>query len=214
MKRLFALLMLLFIPLAHAETPPVMLLPQGHICLASEPVGPNAEHRLLALAEPEANAVKLAMAARGEDGIYRVEALSRMIITLHDWNPDAVWMQDKWQDGRPYFWWGAGEPDTTEEFYLMFGQNADGVWMVTSGYDTFNITGNTYHFTYDEPGFIQVSGETVSPAILWPTELSMQLEGFCLYEFDQVCGPALRYLDSFSLTHTVDEQDETYRIIW
>ena len=39
MKRLVLLLMLLCIPLAHGETPPVMLLPQGHICFGSEPVG-------------------------------------------------------------------------------------------------------------------------------------------------------------------------------
>ncbi len=214
MKRLFALLILLCIPMAHAETPPVMLLPEGHICLDSEPVGPNTEHRLLVLAEPEANAVKLAIAARGDDGIYCVEALSGMIITLHDWNPDAVWMLDKWQDGRPYFWWGVGKPDTTVEFYLLLDQDADLGWMITNGFYVENITGNTYQFTYDEPGFIQVSGETISPAIVWPAELSMQLEGFVLYEVDQACGPALRYLDSFALTHKVDEQDETYRIIW
>lgn len=214
MKRLFVLLMLLCLSQAHAEAPPVMLLPQGHICLASEPVGPNAEHRLLALAEPEENAVKLAMAARGEDGIYRVEALSGMIITLDVWNPDAIWMLDKWKDGQPYFWWGVGKPDTTDEFYLLLEQDADLGWMVTNGFYVENITGNTYNFTYAEPGFLQVSGETISPAILWPTELSMQLEGFVMYEVDQVCGPALRYLDRFSLTHTVDEQDETYRIIW
>lgn len=96
----------------------------------------------------------------------------------------------------------------------MFGQNADGVWMVTSGFYVENITGNTYQFSCDEPGCIQVSGDTISPAILRPTELPMTLEGFTLYELDLVCGPALRYLSAFTLTHTVDEQDETYRIIW
>lgn len=214
MKPLFILLMLLCVPLAHAETPHVMLLPEEHVCLASEPVGPNAEHRLLVLAAPEENVVKLAMAARGEDSIYRVEALSGMILTLDVWNPDAVWMLDKWQDGHPYFWWGVGKPDTTVEFYLLLEQDADLGWMVTNGFYVENITGNTYHFTYDEPGFIQVSGETISPAIVWPTELSMQLEGFVLYEVDQTCSPALRYLDSFALTHKVDEQDESYCIIW
>ena len=214
MKRLVLLLMLLCIPLAHAETPPVMLLPQGHTCLASIPVGAGNEYRLMALANQAENAVKLAIAARGEDGVYRVEALSGMVLTLDAWDPDAVWMQDKWQDRRPSFWWGAGEPETAEEFFLMFGQNADGVWMVTSGYVTRHITGVTCHFSLAEPGFLQVSGETISPAILWPTELSMQLEDFDLYEVDQACGPALRYLETFSLTHTVDEQDETHRIVW
>lgn len=214
MKRIFLLLMLLCIPLAHAEAPPVMLLPPGHTCLASVPVGAGNEFRLLALGSQEENAVKLAIAAQGEDGVYRMEALSGMIITLDVWDPDAVWMIDKWQDGRPSFWWGAGEAKTTQEFFLMFGQNADGVWMVTSGYVTFRITGVTYHFSLAEPGFLQVSGETISPAILWPTELSMQLEGFVLNEVDQACAPALRYLETFALTHTVDEQDETHRIVW
>lgn len=214
MKRLFLLLMLLCLPLAHAEAPPVMLLPQGHTCLDSVPVGAGAEYRLTALANQAENAVKLAIAARGEDGVYRVEALSGMILTLDVWDPDAVWMQDKWQDGRPSFWWGVGEPETTEEFFLMFGQNADGVWMVTSGYVTCRITGVTCQFSHAEPGFLQVSGETISPAILWPTELTMQLEGFTLHEVGQACTPALRYLEAFSRTHRVDEQDETYRIVW
>ena len=214
MKRLIALLLLLYFPLAQAEAPSVTLLPQGHFCLASAPVGPDAAHRLLALSEPETSTVKLAIAARDEEGIYRIEALSGRILSLNAWDPDAVWMIDKWQDSRPSFWWGGGEPETTEEFFLMFGQNADGMWMVTSGYDTFHITGVTYQFSSWMPGFLEVCGETISPAILWPTELSMTLDGFTLYEVDQVCGPALRYLDAFSLTHTVDEQDETYRIIW
>lgn len=214
MKRFFALLMLLYIPLAHAETPPVMFLPQGHICLDSVPVGANAEYRLLVVAEPEANAVKLAIAARDENGIYRVEALSRMIITLHDWNPDAVWLLDKWQDGRPYCWWGASEAHTTVEFFLQMEQNADTEWVVSSGFFTDNITGVTYHFSYEEPGFLQVSGETISPMIVWPTELPMKLEDFHLHEVDQVCSHALRHLEIFSLEHSFGEQDETHPIIW
>lgn len=214
MKHLFALLMLLLFPLAQAEVPPIMLLPQGHICLDSEPVGPNAGYRLLVLAEQEANAVKLAIAARDEGGVYRIAAMSGMILSLNVWDPDAVWITDKWQDGRPAFWWGVGEPETTEEFFLMFGQNADGVWMVTSGYRTSHITGITYQFSSWLPGYLEVCGATISPAILWPTTLPMTLEDFTLYEVDQVCGPALRYLEIFSMTHTVDEQDETYRIVW
>ena len=214
MKRLVLLLMLFCLPLAHAEAPPVMLLPQGHTCLAGVPVGAGNEYRLTALASQEENAVKLAIAARGEDGVYRVEVLSGMVLTLDVWAPDAVWMIDKWQDGRPSFWWGVGEPETTEEFYLMFRQNANGVWMVTSGYVTCHITGVTCQFSLAEPGYLQVSGETISPAILWPTELSMQLEDFVLYEVDQTCSSALRYLETFALTHTVDELDDTYRIVW
>ena len=137
MKRLFVLFTLLFIPLAHAEAPLVICLPEGHLCLASTPVGADEVHRLLALSEPESNAVKLAIAAQDEGGVYRVEALSGRILSLQVWDPDAVWMLDKWQDSRPYFWWGVGETAATEEFFLMLGQNADGVWMVTSGCCTF-----------------------------------------------------------------------------
>ena len=214
MKRLLLLLLLLWISRACAESPPVMLLPQGYTCLASVPVGAENEYRLMALAQPEENAVKLAIAARGEDGVYRMEVLSGMILTLDAWDPDAVWMLDTWQNGRPFFWWGAGEERKTEEFYLQLEQTADLGWVVSSGFMTDNITGITCHFTCGEPGFLQVSGETISPAILWPTELSMSLEGFCLHALDEACGPALRYLETFTLTHTVDEQDEVYQIVW
>ena len=214
MKRLLMLLMLLWICHACAESPPVMLLPQGHTCLASVPVGAEEEYRLMALANQEENAVKLAIAAREDDGVYRVEALSGMIINLHEWDPDAVWMQDKWQDGRPYFWWGAGERSTTSEFYLQLEQTADLGWVVSSGFMTDNITGITCHFSCDAPGLVQVSGETISPAIIWPTELSVALEDFCLHTLDEVCSSALRYLEVFSLAHPFGAQDEVYHIVW
>ena len=213
MKRLLMLLLLCFFH-ACAESPPVMLLPQGHTCLASVPVGAEEEYRLMALANQEENAVKLAIAVREDDGVYRVEALSGMILSLDGWDADAVWMQDKWQDRHPYFWWGAGGERKTSEFYLQFEYTADLGWVVASGYMTDNITGLTYHFICDTPGLVQVSGEPISPAIVWPTGLSMQLEDFVLYEVDQACGPSLHYLETFALTHMVDEQDETYRIIW
>lgn len=90
MKRLLTFLMMLLIPLAQAEAPPVMCFPEGHLCLASVPVGADEAHRLLAVAEPESNAVKLAIAARDEGGVYRIEALSGRILSLYAWDPGAV----------------------------------------------------------------------------------------------------------------------------
>lgn len=214
MKRLMALLMLLFMPTAHAEAPPVILLPEGLFCLADAPVGSGAETRLLVTAEPDANAVRLAIAVRDEDGVCRLEALSGPFLPLDNWNPDALWLQDKWQDGRPCFWWGAGKPETMDEIYLQLGQNATGTWTVTSGFVKSNITGDAWSFSQDEPGFLQVNGETISPAIVWPTTVSLTLEGFDLPSLAAVCRDALVYLEDFKQRHTVDEQDEIYRINW
>lgn len=218
MKRfiLMTALLMLFCLAACAETaaPTILHLPEGHIGLDFTPVGGETEALLAVVAEEDENIVKLAIAEKAEDGAYLIVAMSGMIITADDWDPDCVWMQDKFDNSRPYFWYGAGEKKTTVEFYLQLEQDTDLGWMITSGFLAEKITGNTYHFSYEEPGYLQVSGETISPAIVWPTELSMQLEDFVLYEVDQVCGHALRYLDSFDLTHTLGEQDETYRIIW
>lgn len=214
MKRLLMLLMLLWLSHACAESPPVMLLPQSHTCLVSVPVGAGEEYRLMALAHQEESAVKLGIATRGDDGIYRVDTLSGMVIPLDAWDSDAAWMQDKWQDGRPFFWWGAEKETKTEEFYLQFEQTPDLGWVVSSGFMTNNLTGVTCQFRFEAPSFVQVSGETISPAIIWPTELSMAVEGFCLHAFAEVCSNALQYLEVFTLEQPFGAQDEVYQIVW
>ena len=42
----------------------------------------------------------------------------------------------------------------------------------------------------------------------------MKLEGFDITVIQKECEDALEYLDEFDKTHGLDEQDDTYKIIW
>lgn len=214
MKRIIAMLLLLYAGIAYAEAPYVIALPEGLALLENATVGNDGDCLLLALSEDATHSVKLAIADKMPDGIFRITALSGLIINLDAWDPDEIWMLDKWDDGHPYFWYGTNASHPGDECYLNLEQNADGVWMVASGFTMDHVTGLMNQFYQEEAGYLVVNSDTISPAIRWPSDLPMTLEGFVLHEVDDVCSQANRYLDTFDLEHPFGAQADTYEIIW
>ena len=64
-------------------------------------------------------------------------------------------------------------------------------------------TGEDYMFVY----------ETAFPQIEWPIGDNLNLEGFDITIVQRECEDALEYLDEFDKTHSLGEQDDTYKII-
>ena len=56
--------------------------------------------------------------------------------------------------------------------------------------------------------------ETAFPQIEWPIGDNLNLEGFDITIIQRECEDALEYLDEFDKTHSLGEQDDTYRIKW
>ena len=56
--------------------------------------------------------------------------------------------------------------------------------------------------------------ETAFPQIEWPIGDNLNLEGFDITIIQRECEDALEYLDEFDKTHSLGEQDDTYKIIW
>ncbi|MBQ8555593.1 MAG: hypothetical protein IJ438_06945 [Clostridia bacterium] len=208
-------LLLCIVPGANAE--PVaaeieVALPAGYSIFDGLWIAGTQENVFLLLGSEEENAMKLAVASQKAEELYRIDALSSKILDYDMHASEAGHMSDHWTDGHPYFWWGAGERKTDEEIYLQIEQDADLGWMVSYGFvktDEVN-----YHFGYEEPGVLGICGETISPLILWPTNLTMTLEGFDLAEAERVSLEALAYLDVFKQNHEINDQDERYRIVW
>ncbi len=204
--RLILLVMLVTLAFSAAAEPAVVALPEGCICLDIITL-PDGGHLLLLGDEPE-NAVRLA-AADGQE----ITAMTGPLLPLADYDPGLAYFTVDWRDDAPIFWWGTSNVVRTRELYIRLAET-DGGWHVTSGYVYDPFTPVKYTFSQQEPGLLWVSGDLPYPEIEWPTDISMALDGFDPDALEQVCLKALAYLEDFSMNHTVDEQDEKYRINW
>lgn len=160
----------------------------------------------------------LAVATQMEDGAYQLIAQSKPVLSYETYCSGRVVMMDKWDDGRPYFWYYIGN---YINYYLLASDAGDGTWIVHSGYidahgGYTDVCEEDIHFNFyisDREDYMFVY-ETAFPQIEWPIGDNLNLEGFDITIIQRECEDALEYLDEFDKTHSLDEQDDTYKIIW
>ena len=165
----------------------------------------------------------LAVATQMEDGTYQLIAqskpvLSYPVLSYEKYCLGRVEMMDKWDDGRPYFWYYVGN---YINYYLLASDAGDGTWIVHSGYidahggyiDACEEDIDFNFYISDSEDYMLVY-ETAFPQIEWPIGDNLNLEGFDITIIQRECEDALEYLDEFDKTHSLGEQDDTYKIIW
>ena len=159
----------------------------------------------------------LAVATQMEDGAYQLIAQSKPVLSYETYCSGRVVMMDKWDDGRPYFWYYIGN---YINYYLLASDAGDGTWIVHSGYidahgGYTDVCEEDIHFNFyisDREDYMFVY-ETAFPQIEWPIGDNLNLEGFDITIVQRECEDALEYLDEFDKTHSLGEQDDTYKII-
>ena len=164
------------------------------------------------------NVMWLAVATQMEDGAYQLIAQSKPVLSYETYCSGRVVMMDKWDDGRPYFWYYIGN---YINYYLLASDAGDGTWIVHSGYidahgGYTDVCEEDIHFNFyisDREDYMFVY-ETAFPQIDWPIGDNLNLEGFDITIIQRECEDALEYLDEFDKTHSLGEQDDTYKIIW
>ena len=160
----------------------------------------------------------LAVATQMEDGAYQLIAQSKPVLSYETYCSGRVVMMDKWDDGRPYFWYYVGN---YINYYLLASDAGDGTWIVHSGYidahggyiDACEEDIDFNFYISDSEDYMLVY-ETAFPQIEWPIGDNLNLEGFDITIIQRECEDALEYLDEFDKTHSLGEQDDTYKIIW
>ena len=160
----------------------------------------------------------LAVATQMEDGTYQLIAQSKPVLSYETYCSGSVEMMDKWDDGRPYFWYYVGN---YINYYLLASDAGDGTWIVHSGYidahggyiDACEEDIDFNFYISDSEDYMLVY-ETAFPQIEWPIGDNLNLEGFDITIIQRECEDALEYLDEFDKTHSLGEQDDTYKIIW
>lgn len=166
-------------------------LPDGYEVFDAAWIGGAQDQALLLLGSRAEDAVRLAVGVRREGEGSEIVAMSRSLFPFDELEPVNCWMQDKWQNGQPYFWWGAGERKMEREIYLALYTDSAGEWVVSYGYVA-DGQGTVQHaFWQEEPGVMTVRGDTNYPQIEWRTDVSMQLEGFDLAAVEDVCREAM-----------------------
>ena len=164
------------------------------------------------------NVMWLAVATQMEDGAYQLIAQSKPVLSYETYCSGRVVMMDKWDDGRPYFWYYIGN---YINYYLLASDAGDGTWIVHSGYidahggytDVCEEDIDFNFYISDSEDYMLVY-ETAFPQIEWPIGDNLNLEGFDITIIQRECEDALEYLDEFDKTHSLGEQDDTYKIIW
>ena len=160
----------------------------------------------------------LAVATQMEDGAYQLIAQSKPVLSYEKYCLGSVEMMDKWDDGRPYFWYCVGN---YINYYLLASDAGDGTWSVHSGY--IDAHGGyidackediDFNFYMSDSEDYMIVYETAFPQIEWPIGDNLKLEGFDITIIRRECGDALEYLEVFKKTHSLDEQDDTYKTIW
>ena len=160
----------------------------------------------------------LAVATQMEDGAYQLIAQSKPVLSYETYCSGSVEMMDRCDDGRPYFWYSIGN---YINYYLLASDAGDGTWIVHSGYidahggytDVCEEDIDFNFYISDSEDYMLVY-ETAFPQIEWPIGDNLNLEGFDITIIQRECEDALEYLDEFDKTHSLGEQDDTYKIIW
>ena len=160
----------------------------------------------------------LAVATQMEDGAYQLIAQSKPVLSYETYCSGSVEMTDRWDNGSPYFRYSLAHEIN---LYLSASDAGDGTWIVHSGYidahgGYTDVCEEDIHFNFyisDREDYMFVY-ETAFPQIEWPIGDNLNLEGFDITIIQRECEDALEYLDEFDKTHSLGEQDDTYKIIW
>ena len=167
----------------------------------------------------------LAVATQMEDGAYQLIAQSKPVLSYETYCSGSVEMTDRWDNGSPYFRYSLAHEIN---LYLSASVAGDGTWIVHGGNVDFyeeNIDFNSYASSCEDSGAYREASipygedymlvyETAFPQIEWPIGDNLKLEGFDLSIIQIECLAALEYLKEFDKTHSLGEQDDTYRIKW
>ena len=164
------------------------------------------------------NVMWLAVATQMEDGAYQLIAQSKPVLSYETYCSGSVEMTDRWDNGSPYFRYSLAHEIN---LYLSASVAGDGTWIVHSGYidahgGYTDVCEEDIHFNFyisDREDYMFVY-ETAFPQIEWPIGDNLNLEGFDITIIQRECEDALEYLDEFDKTHSLGEQDDTYKIIW
>ena len=160
----------------------------------------------------------LAVATQMEDGAYQLIAQSKPVLSYETYCSGRVVMMDRWDNGSPYFRYSLAHEIN---LYLSASVAGDGTWIVHSGYidahggytDVCEEDIDFNFYISDSEDYMLVY-ETAFPQIEWPIGDNLNLEGFDITIIQRECEDALEYLDEFDKTHSLGEQDDTYKIIW
>ena len=144
----------------------------------------------------------LAVATQMEDGTYQLIAQSKPVLSYETYCSGSVEMMDKWDDGRPYFWYYVGN---YINYYLLASDAGDGTWIVHSGYidahggyiDACEEDIDFNFYISDSEDYMLVY-ETAFPQIEWPIGDNLNLEGFDITIIQRECEDALEYSRLFS----------------
>ena len=167
----------------------------------------------------------LAVATQMENGTYQLIAQSKPVLSYETYCLGSVEMTDRWDNGSPYFRYSLVHEIN---LYLSASDAGDGIWIVHGGNVDFyeeNIDFNFYASSCEDSGAYREASipygedymlvyETAFPQIEWPIGDNLNLEGFDITIIQRECEDALEYLDEFDKTHSLGEQDDTYKIIW
>ncbi len=176
-------------------------LPQGYEVYDAAWIGSGQDQALLLLGSREEDAVKLAVGVRREGEASEIAALSQSLFSFDELEPVNCWMQDKWNDGKPYFWWGGGTPKKEKEIYLRIRCDDAGEWQVSGGHVADGMGNVLLAFWQDEEeGVLTIRGEMTNLQIDWRTDVSMALEGFDLSAVEAVCREALAFAEALGQT--------------
>ena len=160
----------------------------------------------------------LAVATQMEDGAYQLIAQSKPVLSYETYCSGSVEMTDRWDNGSPYFRYSLAHEIN---LYLSASVAGDGTWIVHGGNVDFH-GGYTdvceedidFNFYISDSEDYMLVYETAFPQIEWPIGDNLNLEGFDITIIQRECEDALEYLDEFDKTHSLGEQDDTYKIIW
>ena len=164
------------------------------------------------------NVMWLAVATQMEDGAYQLIAQIKPVLSYETYCSGSVEMTDRWDNGSPYFRYSLAHEIN---LYLSASVAGDGTWIVHSGYidahggytDVCEEDIDFNFYISDSEDYMLVY-ETAFPQIEWPIGDNLKLEGFDLSIIQKECLAALEYLKEFDKTHSLGEQDDTYRIKW
>ena len=170
-------------------------LPAGYEGIDGTWIGGNTEYAFLLLGCKEENALRLAVVNQVEERQYKIIELSKPILSYDEFVSGAHWMQDPWDESKPYFWWGASDVQTNVDIYLCIEQKNDQEWYVAYGFIADQGGNIKYSFSLEDDKSITITQDTVYPSIRWKTDVSFRLDDFDIAAVEAVCMDAIAFLE-------------------
>jgi len=181
--------------------------PNHDAILASKPVINVADSLLqqgdkdysdLTFENPDSSSASAAQQTAGRGNKVeedKIIELSKPILSYDEFVSGAHWMQDPWDESKPYFWWGASDVQTNVDIYLCIEQKNDQEWYVAYGFIADQGGNIKYSFSLEDDKSITITQDTVYPSIRWKTDVSFRLDDFDTAAVEAVCMDAIAFLE-------------------